>query len=609
MSKGKTTTTASIPAYQQQQQQELFQAGKQLAGQPFVPYTGARVAGFNPDQLQQFQATRGLFETGMQYDPLAGLQSLAQQGAPTIGPITGYQGATIGGVQGPQAAQIGGIQGPQAATIQSMPTFGGANIQGIQGPQAATIQSMPTFGGANIQSIQGPRAAQIGNVQGPQFQGLLSQNIGAYQNPYQQQVIDQSMADIQRQADLARGQSQSRAIGAGAFGGSRSALLESESQQPFVEQMARTSAGLRQSGFEQAQQAAQSDLARQQQLGIFGAEQEQQRALQQAQFGQQAGLTGFEAQQQRAMRQAELGQQAGLAGQDIAAQRNLEQARLQQQAGLTGFESQQQRALEQARLGQQAGLAGQDIAAQRALQQGQFQQQAGLTGFEAQQQRAIEQARLGQQAGLAGYQGQLSTAQRQADLSQQAGLAGQDIQSRMAMFAPEFELRARQQQAGLLGGVGAEQQQRLAGLGQIGAQQQQLQQMGLQAPYEEFQRALAYGPQQFGLLAGGAGTPLVSQSQQSKIGAGDVAGFGAEMFALSKLLPLMSDERLKENITPIGKSENGHNLYTWDWNNKAKELGVDSPTIGVLAQEVMKYMPEAVIQNDDGYYMVNYGAL
>jgi hypothetical protein len=32
------------------------------------------------------------------------------------------------------------------------------------------------------------------------------------------------------------------------------------------------------------------------------------------------------------------------------------------------------------------------------------------------------------------------------------------------------------------------------------------------------------------------------------------------------------DERLKENIKPIGKSKNGHNLYTWDWNDKAKEL-------------------------------------
>jgi len=72
---------------------------------------------------------------------------------------------------------------------------------------------------------------------------------------------------------------------------------------------------------------------------------------------------------------------------------------------------------------------------------------------------------------------------------------------------------------------------------------------------------------------------------------------------------IFSDERLKENIKPIGKSENGHNLYTWDWNNKAKELGINDPTTGVLAQEVKKYMPEAVIEDENGYYKVNYGVL
>ena len=508
MSKGKSTQSVSLPAYQEAQAKELFQAGKQLAGTPFVPYTGPRVAGFNPDQLRQFQATRGLFESGMQYDPLAGLQELAQAPTPTIQPVTGFQAPTIQGLQGPQAAQIGGVSTPQ-------------------------------------------------------FRGLLDADIGAYQSPYTQQVIEQSMADIQRQADISRGQAQSRAIGAGAFGGSRSALLEGESQRPFIEQMARTSAGLRQAGFEQAQQAAQADLARQQQLGIFGAGQEQQRALQQAQFGQQAGLAGFQAQQQRA--------------------------------------------LEQARLGQQAGLAGQDIAAQRNLQQAQFQQQAGLMGSEQSQQRALEQARLGQQAGLAGYQGRLSTAQRQAELSQQAGLAGQDIQARMAMMQPELELRARQQRAGLLGGISAEQQARLGQLGQIGLQQQQLQQMGLQAPYEEFQRALAYGPQQFGLLAAGQGVTTPTTTTSQKTGLGDILGSAAQlggMYFLGK-----SDERLKENIKPIGKSENGHNLYTWDWNDKAKELGVNDPTTGVIAQEIMKYMPEAVITDENGYYMVNYGVL
>jgi hypothetical protein len=195
---------------------------------------------------------------------------------------------------------------------------------------------------------------------------------------------------------------------------------------------------------------------------------------------------------------------------------------------------------------------------------------------------------------------------RQAELAQQAGLAGQDIQARMAMMQPELELRARQQQAGLLGGISAEQQARLGQLGQIGLQQQQLQQMGLQVPYEEFQRALAYGPQQFGLLAAGQGVTTPTTTMSQKTGLGDVLGTAAQLYGM-KLLG--SDERMKKDITFVGK-EKGHNIYTWNWKDEAKEMGWGNfPTIGVLAQEVKKYMPEAVIEDENGYYRVNYGVL
>ena len=513
MSKGKTTTVseASLPAFQEAQFKELFGAAKGVAQQPFVPYTGPMVAGFSPDQLQQFQATRGMFESGMGYDPTKALQGMAQdQYKPSIAPVTGFEAPTI---------------------------------QATQAPGAAQIQTTPTFGGAQIGPVSGPTAAQIGQVSTPQFRGLLSQDIGAYQSPYQQQVIDLAMGDIQRQADIARGGAQDRAIRAGAFGGSRSALIESESQRPYAEQMAKTAAGLRQSGFEQAQAAAERDLARQQQLGIFGAGQEQQRALQQAQLQQQAGLMGTEQQQQRAIQQAQLGQQAGLAGQDIAAQR----------------------AVQQAQLGQQAGIFGAELGQQRNLQQAQMQQQRQMGGL--------------------------------------------DIAGRAALSQPQLEMQARAQRAGLLGGLQGQQVQGLGLLGQAGAQQQGLQQRAIDAQRGEFQRALGYGPQQVGLLQAGMGTPLVSTtSSQSNRGLTG-AGFGAAAEGVGTLMGLFSDEKLKENIKPIGKSANGHNLYTWDWNEKAKNLGVDSPSTGVIAQEVMKYMPKAVFKDASGYYKVNYGVL
>ena len=399
MSKGSTTSKQELPAWQKQMYQEAYNLGKGVSQQPFIPYTGAQVAGFNPDQLRQFEATRGMVGASQQYDPRAGLQTLATAPTPTISPVTG------------RTAQIGQVAAPQAATIQQ---------------------------------LQGPTAAQIGTVQAPQFRGLLDVDMGAYQSPYQQQVIDFALQDIQRQSDLARGQAQSRAIGAGAFGGSRSALIESEATRPFAEQAARTAASLRQSGFQQAQQAAQADLARQQQLGVFGAEQAQQRALQQAQLEQQAGLTGFEAQRQRA----------------------LEQARLQQQAGLLGAEQAQQRALEQARLAQQTGMAELDIA------------------------------------------------------------------GRAAMMQPELELRARQQQAGLLGGQLEDQYRALGLLGGVGQQQQQLQQRAMDQAYNEFLRASGYGQEQLStLLQGLSGMPkLVSERTKQKTGTGDILSSIAGLF-------------------------------------------------------------------------------
>ena len=42
---------------------------------------------------------------------------------------------------------------------------------------------------------------------------------------------------------------------------------------------------------------------------------------------------------------------------------------------------------------------------------------------------------------------------------------------------------------------------------------------------------------------------------------------------------------------------------------KGKELAGDQVEFGVLAQEVQKIVPEAVITGPDGYLMVNYGAL
>jgi hypothetical protein len=63
----------------------------------------------------------------------------------------------------------------------------------------------------------------------------------------------------------------------------------------------------------------------------------------------------------------------------------------------------------------------------------------------------------------------------------------------------------------------------------------------------------------------------------------------------------MSDMRLKSNIERVGTHANGVGVYEYDIDGHRER--------GVMAQEVLNVKPEAVIMRDDGFYMVNYGAL
>tara|TARA_R110002126_G_scaffold215249_3_gene361389 strand:- start:399 stop:1424 length:1026 start_codon:yes stop_codon:yes gene_type:complete len=68
-----------------------------------------------------------------------------------------------------------------------------------------------------------------------------------------------------------------------------------------------------------------------------------------------------------------------------------------------------------------------------------------------------------------------------------------------------------------------------------------------------------------------------------------------------------SDIRLKRNIKLIG-NKNGHNIYSWFWNDLAKDLGLQGKSKGVMAHEVYEKDPEAVIIKDS-FLQVNYSRL
>ena len=114
--------------------------------------------------------------------------------------------------------------------------------------------------------------------------GTGAGSIQSYMSPYQQQVIDATMADFDKQAKIRQNQLAAQALGTpGAFGGGREGVQRAEYQASSDMNRASQLANLRQSGFQHAAQRRQQDLSNQMgianlQQGLGGAAQDFSRA-------------------------------------------------------------------------------------------------------------------------------------------------------------------------------------------------------------------------------------------------------------------------------------------------------------------------------------------
>ena len=86
---------------------------------------------------------------------------------------------------------------------------------------------------------------------------LQPESISKFQNPYQDQVIDVAMNQLNRQADMRRAGADSAAIRSGAFGGSREGVQRAESERGLQQVKSDTLSKLLSSGFGQALKASQ----------------------------------------------------------------------------------------------------------------------------------------------------------------------------------------------------------------------------------------------------------------------------------------------------------------------------------------------------------------
>ena len=133
-----------------------------------------------------------------------------------------------------------------------------------------------------------------------------------FMSPYQTDVIDTTLSEFDRQAQKGLTALGTQAIGQGAFGGGRHGVAEAEYQSMSDANRAALQAQMLQSGFQNAQQAAQTAFGNQQALGAG-----------------QLGLSNFQ--------RAGLGADVGMYGQLGALRQGINQAQLsaQQQAAQT----------------------------------------------------------------------------------------------------------------------------------------------------------------------------------------------------------------------------------------------------------------------------------
>jgi hypothetical protein len=372
---------------------------------------------------------------------LAAAQTLAGQSAQAnLIPATSAITTGIGGLG---TAQQLGLQSRFADFAPSQQML----QQAAMGAGTAAMQ--PGFGQA--QRVLGRGIGTLGGV-AQQFGPEQTQQ---FMNPYQQQVIDEAVRQINRQGELAQQNLAAQAVRTGAFGGTREGVQRAELERGLAEQRNAAIVGALQQGYGQAQQTAQQ---------------------------------AFEAQQQRQLAQAQAYQSAAGQAGALAAQR----------AGL-GLQGAAQQAAIGSTLGQQAAQQaqlGQSLAqlyGQQAAQQGALGQNLGQLGV---QQAQLGQSAAGLYAQAAGQYGQLA-GQGASIAAQEAGMQ-QNIAQLLAQQATARGNLAGQygniyaQQAGLMqnlgqgiGGLAGQQfgigQQMSQGLGALGAQagQQALQQAAL----------------------------------------------------------------------------------------------------------------------------------
>ena len=194
----------------------------------------------------------------------------------------------------------------QGQALANMP------YQAYMGPLTAGESPLQTSAFTNAAALQTPssigtaatEAGKIGTAaQGLQytptttsFDATQAQN---YMNPYLQASLNPQLEEARRQSQITQQQNAAKMTQAGAFGGSRQAILDAETQRNLGSNLANITGTGYNTAFNNAQQQFNAD---------------QQRKMQEAQYGANFGLQGLQTGLQAAQAQGALGTQQNQAG-------------------------------------------------------------------------------------------------------------------------------------------------------------------------------------------------------------------------------------------------------------------------------------------------------
>jgi hypothetical protein len=191
------------------------------------------------------------------------------------------------------------LAGVQLSTESALSNWAGPYVTDMLGKGQALSETP-------YQAYMGPLTAGSSNLQNQAFQGIagltMPSTMGAYtpqsftspgtaqqyMNPYLQQSLDPQLAEIRRQAEITRLGDAGRLTKAGAYGGSRQAVMESEGNRNLATQLASTTG----QGYNTAYDKAATQFNTEQGLGLNAQNLTNQYGL--SALGKQAELGGVQ---------------------------------------------------------------------------------------------------------------------------------------------------------------------------------------------------------------------------------------------------------------------------------------------------------------------------